>query len=261
MKPNLIALTLAAALLAPGAYAGPLMKEATTQYALSELADVAIANSRCDLEPPAAHFQLLLALNRKGWTDEADANLAVVGAYEAGRNAYDAMSKPQRLAKCKEIAEHYQSIDPTPRAPRLADGPECKALRDRMMQATGAEFRRVSPSGERVFLYHPISDEINLSCAAHGSTPDVFIGWDKGASPSKAWVALAVKVGQAVTNEPAKALRDGIEKCYHDALKDPTTEMADVELPKSKIECQAFARDGGAGSMTFFVDTDRESPQ
>jgi hypothetical protein len=121
MKFILAAVTLAAALLTPvGAWAGPLMKEATTQYALSELADVAIANSRCDLKPPDAHFQLLLTLNRKGWTDEADANFAATGAYEAGKNAYDAMSKPQRLAKCKEIAEHYQSLDPTPRAPRLA---------------------------------------------------------------------------------------------------------------------------------------------
>jgi hypothetical protein len=131
MKAALIALILAAALLMPAsAYAGPLMKEATTQYALSELADVAIANTRCDLTPPDAHFQLLLTLNRKGHADEADAAFAAMSAYEAGKNAYDAMSKPQRLAKCKEIAEHhYQSLDPTPRAPRLADGPLEATLR------------------------------------------------------------------------------------------------------------------------------------
>lgn len=230
------------------------MKEAETQYALSQLADVAIANTRCDLQPPDAHFKLMLALNRQGWADEEDANLAVIGAYAAGTAAYDAMSKPQRLAKCQKIADFYHSIDATPRDARLADGPECKTLRDLLIQATGAEFRRVSPSGERVFLYHPISDEINFSCAAHGLTPDISLGWEKGAAPSKAWVALAVKAAQVITDEPAKTLRSGIDKCYRDALADPSTEMASVELPKSKIDCQAFARDGGAGSMTFYID-------
>jgi hypothetical protein len=142
-----------------------------------------IANARCDLQTPDAYFDQLLALNRQGWTDEADANFAVVGAYEAGKAAYDAMPKPQQLAKCKEIAAFYQSIDSTPRAPRLADAPECKTLRDRVIQATGAEFRRTSPSGERVFLYHPISDEFTISCPAHGLTPDANLGWEKGASP------------------------------------------------------------------------------
>jgi hypothetical protein len=159
MRKSILALAAALAMLPVFARAGPVMKEAETQYALSQLADVAIANTRCDLQPP-----------------------------------------------------------------------------------------------ERVFLYHPISDEINFSCAAHGLTPDISLGWEKGAPPSKAWVALAVKAAQVITDEPAKTLRSGIDKCYRDALADPSTEMASVELPKSKIDCQAFARDGGAGSMTFYID-------
>ena len=51
-----------------GAGAGPVMKQAETEYALSELANVAIANARCDLQTPDAYFDQLLALNRQGWT-------------------------------------------------------------------------------------------------------------------------------------------------------------------------------------------------
>jgi hypothetical protein len=62
--------SIAAALaMAPaGAGAGPVMKQAETEYALSELANVAIANARCDLQTPDAYFDQLLALNRQGWT-------------------------------------------------------------------------------------------------------------------------------------------------------------------------------------------------
>src|SRR5450631_3034612 len=132
--------------------AGPLMKEAETQAALQELADVAVANTRCDLQVPENHFQLLLGLNRQGWTDEADANLAVVGAYESGKAAFDALPKSQQKAKCQEIAKEYQAIDPTPRPVRIADGPDCLKLRGQFAKATGSEFRRISPSGENVFF-------------------------------------------------------------------------------------------------------------
>jgi hypothetical protein len=263
MRKALLAIA-AAVLLPAGARAGPLTNEAMTQYALDQLADVAVANSRCDIEVPEKYFQTLLSLNRQGWTDGADADLAVVAAYGTGTKAYDAMSKPGRAAKCKEIADHYSSIDPTPRPPRIADGPECKKLRDRVIEATGAEFRLVSPSGKRVFFEHSLAGEISISCAvpALSSLPVVIIGWEKGAIPPKAWVTLAAKAGQIVTDEPAATLQAGIKKCYQDALKNKS-EWSSVELPKSKIECQAFARNGGGVSMSIFADDgkDRETPQ
>jgi hypothetical protein len=263
---TLIALVLAiaaaaAALLPAGARAGPLTQEAMTQYALDQLADVAVANSRCDIEVPEKYFQTL-SLNRQGWTDDAGADLAVVTAYGTGTKAYDAMSKPERAAKCKEIADHYSAIDPTPRPPRIADGPECKKLRDRVIEATGAEFRLVSPSGKRVFFEHGLAGEISISCAvpALPSLPAVFIGWEKGAIPPKAWVTLAAMGGQIVTDEPAATLQDGIKKCYQDALKNKS-ELSSVELPESKIECQAFTRNGGGVSLSIFADDgkDREA--
>ena len=50
------------------------------------------------------------------------------------------------------------------------------------------------------------------------------------------------------------------KKCYQDALKNKS-EWSSVELPKSKIECQAFARNGGGVSMSIFADDgkDRET--
>ena len=237
--------------------AGPLLKEAETQAALQELADVAVANTRCDLVTPDAHFQLLLALNRQGWADEVDANLAVMGAYEAGKKAYDALPKAQQKAKCQAIATAYQAIDPTPRAPRVADGPDCLKLREQFIKATGAEFRRVSRSGENVFFEHKFFGEMSLSCTIPNSPADVFIDFDKGSTPPKTWFALAVKAGQVVTVETAVTLQAGIQKCYHAALGDPS-ELSSVELPKSKIECQAFRRDGGAVNMTIYADDGKD---
>jgi hypothetical protein len=258
----LITIAAVAAML-PSARAGPLTQETMTQYALDQLADVAVANSRCDIEVPEKYFQTLLSLNRQGWTDDADADLAVVVAYGSGTKAYDALSKPAKAAKCKEIADHYSAIDPTPRPPRVADGPECKKLRDRVIEATGAEFRLVSPSGKRVVFEHSLAGEISISCAvpALSSLPAVFIGWEKGAIPPKAWVTLAAMAGQIVTNEPAATLQAGIKKCYQDALKNKS-EWSSVELPKSKIECQAFTRNGGGISMSISADDgrDRETP-
>jgi len=252
MRKSILALAAALAMLPVFARAGPVMKEAETQYALSQLADVAIANTRCDLQPPDAHFKLMLALNRQGWADEEDANLAV--RMRPGQRHMTPCPNRNGWPNAKKsptfIIPSMQRR--ATRASRTA--PSARRCELCWIQATGAEFRRVSPSGERVFLYHPISDEINFSCAAHGLTPDISLGWEKGAAPSKAWVALAVKAAQVITDEPAKTLRSGIDKCYRDALADPSTEMASMELPKSKIDCQAFARDGGAGSMTFYID-------
>lgn len=93
------------------AYAGPLQKEAMVKYALSELADVAIANTRCKIHVPDTHFKTVIGLNRQGWEDESDANLAVVAAYAAGKDAFDGMSKSDRTKKCKKIAEWYRDLE------------------------------------------------------------------------------------------------------------------------------------------------------
>ena len=40
--------------------------------------------------------------------------------------------------------------------------------------------------------------------------------------------------------------------CVTDALKSSATELADREVRGVKIECQAFTRDGGGGSVTIY---------
>jgi hypothetical protein len=37
------------------------------------------------------------------------------------------------------------------------------------------------------------------------------------------------------------------------ALKDKT-ELADIEIPNAKIECQAFTRDGGGVNISIWID-------
>ena len=53
-----------------------------------------------------------------------------------------------------------------------ADSPECKEITARIVQITGAGFDNFSPSGENVFLNHPLSEEI--STFLRKSSPD----WD-----------------------------------------------------------------------------------
>ena len=93
------------------AVAGPVLEKVLTEYALGELSDVAVATTRCKIDVPESHFQAMVALNRKGWTDNADANLAIMQAYKDGTNAFDKMSEPEQKEKCARIASLYRDFE------------------------------------------------------------------------------------------------------------------------------------------------------
>lgn len=133
-----------------------------------------------------------------------------------------------------------------------AETPECKEITARIIQATNAEFDHFSPSGDNVFLNLPGSDSTVLSCSSHRLT-GIAVNWDKSGYPPNAWFSLAAKAGQAVTGANLKKLDAAIHKCHRNALKD-TSELADLEIPNAKIECQAFTRDGGGVSMNIWMN-------
>jgi hypothetical protein len=66
-----------------------------------------------------------------------------------------------------------------------------------------------------------------------------------------------VKAGKAVTGVDLKELELASRQCHRSALKDKT-ELADIEIPNAKIECQAFTRDGGGVNISIWI-SDHES--
>jgi hypothetical protein len=74
-----------------------------------------------------------------------------------------------------------------------------------------------------------------------------------GGFPPNEWFGLLAKAGKAVTGADLKKLESASRQCYRSALKD-RTELADMEIPNAKIECQAFTRDGGGMNISIWID-------
>jgi hypothetical protein len=136
---------------------------------------------------------------------------------------------------------------------RAVDSAECKGIFARLLEATNASFDHYSPSGDIVFLRNP---KIVLSCKSHRFT-GISLIWDASGFPPNTWFGLLVKAGKAVTGVDLKELESASRQCHRSALKDKT-ELADIEIPNAKIECQAFTRDGGGVNISIWIN-DHES--
>jgi len=106
------------------------------------------------------------------------------------------------------------------RGPAQADANslECKEITARLVEITGASFDHFSPSGANVFLRHPSSEEMVLSCTSHRLT-GISVNWDKNGYPDNAWFAFAAKAGLAVTGVDARRIEVAIRRCHRSALK------------------------------------------
>lgn len=132
---------------------------------------------------------------------------------------------------------------------RAADSVECKGIIARLIESTSASFDHYSPSGDNVFLKSP---EIVLSCTGHRLT-GISLTWDASGFPPNSWFALLAKAGKAVTGVDVKKLESASRQCHRSALKDKT-ELADLDIPNAKIECQAFTRDGGGVNISIWMN-------
>jgi hypothetical protein len=133
--------------------------------------------------------------------------------------------------------------------PRAETAP-CKALADKIVSATNAHFQQLSELGTRVFFQHPSARDLSLSCTSPEKI-GVFVRWD-AAEPPAAFFDLATKAGVATTGELMSTLGMAIRNCHRAALQG-STEFAATETPMSKIECQAFRREGGGASVSVWV--------
>jgi hypothetical protein len=103
-----------------------------------------------------------------------------------------------------------------------------------------------------VFMQHPAAAEMSFGCAEYSFKPYLYIAWDHQAKPPAATVKLIASAGEYLTGAASDELKQELAKCVTEALKPNSGELADRESRGVKIECQAFARDGGGGSATIY---------
>ncbi|WP_162950210.1 hypothetical protein [Rhizobium jaguaris] len=82
--------------------------------------------------------------------------------------------------------------------------------------------------------------------------PDFAVYWEGKARPPSDIAALIAKGGEFVTGATRAEIMTETSACVTDALKSSAAELADREVRGVKIECQAFTRDGGGGSVTIY---------
>ncbi|WP_420967316.1 hypothetical protein [Bradyrhizobium sp. B120] len=81
---------------------------------------------------------------------------------------------------------------------------------------------------------------------------DFAVYWEGRARPASNTIALIAKGGEFVTGANRVEITTEASGCVSDALKPNAAENADREIRGVKIECQAFTRDGGGGSVTIY---------
>jgi hypothetical protein len=145
---------------------------------------------------------------------------------------------------------------------------DCLAIAAQIEIETHARFVRKSTS---TLFYDPglpsytsLQNGMTVSCPPWASGPQsysVALDWEQGSVPPKAFYDLAGRAGAILTGEQPEALSDASRRCHRKALKSKV-EISGVLTPKAKIECQAFARDGGAANVTIWHRTpdDEETP-
>lgn len=81
---------------------------------------------------------------------------------------------------------------------------------------------------------------------------DLTVSWDKHARPASDAVQFFTKAGEYLTGAKSQELGQELAKCVDQALKPASHEISNREFRGAKIDCQAFARDGGGGSATLY---------
>lgn len=126
-----------------------------------------------------------------------------------------------------------------------AQADECDVQTARVVQATGAQFDHRSPSGENVFLRHPLAREFVMSCIGKDviGPGHVSISFD-GAYPPNGYFDLVARAASASMGFPGEEARRLAVTCHRKALAD-AEELGEASTRTIRVECQSFRRDGG----------------
>jgi hypothetical protein len=90
---------------------------------------------------------------------------------------------------------------------------------------------------------------------------DFSVYWEGRARPAPNTMALIAKGGEFVTGATRAEITTETSACVAEALKSSAGEVANREIRGVKIECQAFKRDGGGGSVTIYRRFGRDPAQ
>ncbi len=102
-----------------------------------------------------------------------------------------------------------------------------------------------------VFISHPAASEFSFGCGIDGLKPDVFIAWNKSRPPPST-AKLIASTGAFLTGARDEDVKQELTKCINEALKPDSGELSSREFDGGvRVECQAFNRDGGGGSVTI----------
>jgi len=139
-------------------------------------------------------------------------------------------------------------------APAAAD--PCDVQTAEIVQATSAKFDHRSPSGDNVFLNHPLVSGFVMACRDRSSfgPGNVSLTFD-GAYPPPSYFELVAKAAASSLRFPQTETRRLASQCHKAALAS-SEEMAEATEGTIHVECQSFRRDGGGTIITVWPPRD-----
>lgn len=121
----------------------------------------------------------------------------------------------------------------------------CDVQTAEIVQATGARFVRRSPSGENIFLSHPLAREFVMTCRNNVivGPGHISISFD-GAYPPRLYFDLVALAAASSLRINADDVRRLALACHKAALAN-ADEEGEANSKTVHVECRSFRRDGG----------------
>jgi hypothetical protein len=136
--------------------------------------------------------------------------------------------------------------------------PHCYEAAQRIVGA-GLQLKRVDQNSvaDSMSFDDLLNSRVLLSCDKSG--PEVSLAYDGRASPSPLWLDLAATLGTATTGASKSEVALAVRLCIQRALASAAAgEDGEALTPHIKVDCQAFARDGGGGTVNIYIPTAEE---
>lgn len=82
--------------------------------------------------------------------------------------------------------------------------------------------------------------------------PSFSASWEGQAQPPASVRAVVDEAGAALTGVRRQVVNQTLAACVADALRPNAGELANEQFFGAKLDCQAYARDGGGGTVTVY---------
>lgn len=141
--------------------------------------------------------------------------------------------------------------------PTAALADPCDVQTAEMVEATGATFVRRSPSGDNVFLRHPLAESFMLSCRDRIGVGPGHISLNvETAYPPNDFFDLIGKAASSSLKVPAAEAGRLAMRCHKTAPAD-RDELSQADSKAIHVECQSFRRDGGGTIVSVWPPNPR----